>query len=161
MNTTPTREGLPVVGSSRRTFVLRAAVAVAAQVTLGLLLRRWWKPASSQKFTPPAAPLLPGLAAFTPLVGETFTVSGVDGLSTQALTLTNADAFKAHQCGVAEKFSLRFTAPEKDGIETGIYVLSHSSIGSVELFLSRIGSAARFDQAQKLEAVILFDHPAA
>ena len=139
---------------------MRAALAAAVPVTLGILGRRWLTPWSHPTAAPPQAPL-PGLDKFAPLVGSQFTVASTAGQRSFSLTLAKAETLKGHQAGVAERFSLRFTPPAGHRIESQIYELTHPTLGRLELFLCPVGAAGRFHEDQKGEAIISFDRPAA
>jgi len=146
---------------NRRAFLLRAAL-VAVPVTLGILGYRQRVAHSSFLTKSGGQPSpLPGLDAFIPLVGSTFTVVGQAGQPRLSLTLAKAEALKHHQPGLTEKFSLRFTPPAGHRIEEQIYALAHPSLGRLELFLSPVGSAGRFHAIQNGEAVIDFKRSAA
>ncbi len=146
-----TRETKPVQTDSRRNFLVRAAVAAGiVPVAAGLFMSRQRPGKLSVK--PPALPAYQ-LEKFKPLVGSTFTVTVEEGAA-YSLTLSKAEALKQHQCGVAEKFSLRFTAPADHPIESRIYQLQHSVLGSVDLFISPVGSSVCYGELSKGEAVI-------
>jgi len=148
-DSTSTSETTPVQASSRRTFLVRAAAVGIVPLAAGLLISRRRNETTAQQ---PVASVYQ-LEKFLPLVGSAFTVA-VEGQSAYSLTLSKAEALKRHQPGVAERFSLRFTAPPAHLIESRIYQLQHPQLGSVDLFISPVGSSVRYGEMSKGEALI-------
>ena len=147
----------PILPVNRRAFLVRAALAAMLPVTSGAFGHRRGLGLSSQPSAAPQPTPLPGLEAFAPLVGSVFTVVGTSELPSFPLTLTKAEALKRHQPGVSEKFSLRFTPPAGHKLEGRTYAMVHPSLGRLELFLCPVGSAGRYAETQKAEAIIDFN----
>jgi hypothetical protein len=151
----------PVPPVKRRAFLVRTALAAAVPLAVGLLGRHRWL----ADLSPAAAALgpapLPGLDAFAAVAGSGFTVIGEAGQPSFLLTLSKAEALRNHRAGGAESFSLRFTPPAGRVLESRTYALAHPVLGRMDLFLCPVGSAARFHEDQKAEAIIDFHRHAA
>ena len=134
--------------NSRRQFLLGAAALAVAPFTSSVSVT------GSQGQTS-----LPSLAArqvhrlddYLPCVGAVFT----EVVSGKLLVLANADpAPVRHAAGGFEQFSLRFTPPSGEVVESRLYELHHPRLGRVELFLTPVGSCIRHGGIQKGEAII-------
>jgi len=143
-------ETTPVQSGSRRAFLARAAAVSIVPLGAGLLISRQRLGIQAGKAS---APTVYQLDKFVPLIGSAFTVTA-EGQPAYSLTLSKAEALKQHQPGVAERFSLRFTAPTEHPIESRIYQLQHPVLGSVDLFISPVGSSVRYGEMSKGEALI-------
>ncbi|MCX6874430.1 MAG: hypothetical protein NTW21_11585 [Verrucomicrobia bacterium] len=142
--------------SSRRTFLVRAAAFGVVPLALGLLVnqqRDFLAPA--MKAAASGAPPL-GLDRFVPLIGSTFVAAATPAGPALRLVLAKADALKHHRPGVAEQFSLRFIAPAGHSFDSRIYQLEHPALGSMELFITAVGSAIIRGEQQNGEAIINF-----
>lgn len=135
---------------SRRRFITRAAAVAGLPLVAGLFAGR----KSLQSLAATAF----SLDVFQPHVGTVFTTAGSTPLS---LALTRVEAHKQHQPQVAEQFSLIFSAPEGQAIESQTYTLQHPVLGSLELFISPIGPSSSQGQPQIGEAVFNFAQPLA
>lgn len=146
--------------NSRRAFLTRAAAIAVVPAAAGIFASRHWLSA------PPLAAgmslaTVHGLTDYVLLIGTDFQVIASDGKPAYVLTLAKAEPLKRHQPDVAEQFSLLFTPPDGHPLESRIYQLQHPVLGSVELFISPVGSAGRFGALQKGEAIINFERRAA
>jgi hypothetical protein len=138
--------------SSRRVFLTRAAAVGLLPLAAGLLIYQKQGAAPSAVSAKPA--VLPLLADFQPAIGSSFVSVGDD--SQLSLVLAKAEPSKRHQPGKVESFSLRFTAPEGQPLESRIYHLQHAALGTLALFITPVGSSIVDGQQQKGEAVIHF-----
>ncbi len=151
MNDSPSAsETKPVQAGSRRAFIARAAAVGIVPLAAGLLISRQRPGIQSGKTSEST---VYHLDKFVPLIGSAFIVVA-EGQPAYSLTLSKAEALKRHQPGVAERFSLRFTAPADHPVESRIYQLQHPVLGSVDLFISPVGSSVCFGEQPKGEAVI-------
>jgi len=155
-DSTSASEAVPRAASSRRTFLTRAAILGIVPLTLGVLMRPQRQGiAPVAKAGWPSAPVH-GLECFVPLTGCTFVAAATASQPALALVLAKAEPLKHHRPGVAEQFSLRFTAPAGHPFESRIYQLDHPALGRLELFITSVGSAILHGEQQKGEAVINF-----
>ena len=144
----PSTPGSAATPSSRRRFITRAAAAAVVPVAAALLLDRS-RSRTGSRTVPGTAKSVLTLAQFQPLIGTVFTSADQPGVE---LTLFKATALKFHRPGVAEQFSLGFSAPDGHPFESRIYRLQHPALGSLSLFISPT-SMAHPGQQQKGEAV--------
>lgn len=130
---------------SRRRFLTRAAAAAGLPLVGGLFAgRKWLQSQASAAFS---------VDHFQPQVGTVFSTADAAPLG---LALTRVDTHPLHQPHIAEQFSLIFTAPDGHPFESRIYSLQHPVLGSLELFISPVGSAICQGQQQVGEAVFNF-----
>lgn len=143
-------------GTSRRDFLtLCAGAAVICAVPLAAgIASRHRDPAQSASTAVPPIAAMPRLAEFEPHLGSLFVAAATESQPTVRFTLAKAEALKKTGGFAGEQFSLRFDAPPGHRIESRIYQLSHPVLGSLELFISPVGSADRFGGQQKGEAVV-------
>ena len=134
--------------ASRREFLARVALMAGVPVALGVLGYRRWQTLAHDGASAPRPSLLPGLNAFTPLIGEEFSVAGTVDQPASSLVLAKAEALKHHQAGVSERFSLRFIPRSGQLVESRIRELFHPVLGRLDLFLCSVGSAGRFGEDQ-------------
>jgi len=88
-------------------------------------------------------------ADFAPLLGSNFKLEA--GSATQELELIAADATGASQVSAPRQtFSLLFRGPHAPLLLQRIYPLTHSSLGTLEIFLVPIGPD---DQGQRYQAI--------
>jgi hypothetical protein len=156
MNPSTPPSEIPSASGGRRDFLtILAGVAALSVVPFaaGFASRRRRTVPGGFTAVPPTA-TLPALAEFVPHIGSAFIASATGTQPTIRFTLAKAEALKQHQASAGEPFSLRFAAPAGHLIESRIYQLQHPVLGSLELFISPVGSADRFGEAQKGEAVI-------
>lgn len=143
-------------GTSRRDFLtLCAGAAVICAVPLadGIASLRRSRALGASTAVPPIA-AMPGLTEFERHLGSLFVAAATESQSPAHFTLAKAEALKKPAGFAGEQFSLRFDAPPGHLIESRIYLLSHPVLGSLELFISPVGSADRFGDQQKGEAVV-------
>jgi hypothetical protein len=126
--------------NTRRVFLTRAAALGIASAGAGLLWSKRHPGVPADLAAVPSAPAH-GLEQFVPLVGTVFTAPDL------ALTLSQAEALPHHQPRTAEQFSLIFTTPDAQPIESRIYAVQHPELGSLELFVSPIGAKPGIGQA--------------
>jgi hypothetical protein len=157
MNASTTNgEKIASSGTSRRDFLtLCAGAAVICAVPLagGIASRRRGPAPGASKAVPPFA-AIPRLSDFEPHLGSLFVAAATESQSMIGFTLAKAEALEKTGGFAGEQFSLRFDAPPGHRIESRIYQLRHPVLGSLELFISPVGSADRFGEQQKGEAVV-------
>jgi hypothetical protein len=129
---------------SRRTFLVATAATAAVAVVPVVLA----SPAGalSRIAETTSTPLQRSL--FTPLVGQTFTMSARRDAISVVLSEV-ADLKPATAAKDEARFSLLFTAPGREARPQGTYQLQHPKLGSVALFVVPIdrGASARRYQA--------------
>jgi len=151
----------PRASNSRRTFLTGAAAFSLMPLALRLLMKKPQIPVAPAVRRVAPCVTQRGLEEFVPLVGSTFAVAAASAQPAIKLVLAKAEALKHHRPGVAEQFSLRFKAPAGHPFESRIYQLEHPALGSLELFITAVGSAMIHGEQQNGEAIINFaDHRA-
>lgn len=156
MNESTQSSEFPSASGGRRDFLtILAGVAALGVVPFatGIASRRGGILPGGFAAVPPTA-AMPGLAAFAPHIGGSFIAAATGSQPAVRFTLSKVEALKPHNDVADQPFSLRFAAPAGHVIESRIYQLQHPVLGSLELFISPVGSADRFGEAQKGEAVI-------
>lgn len=157
MNASTTNgETISSPGTGRRDFLtLCAGAAVICAVPLAdAIASRRRSPAPGASTADPPIAAMPGLAEFEPHLGSLFVAAATESQSTIPLTLAKVEALAKIAGFAGEQFSLRFDAPAGHRIESRIHQLRHPVLGSLELFISPVGSADRFGVQQKGEAVV-------
>ncbi len=139
---------------SRRVFLTRTAAAGLLPLAAGLLIYQKRDSSPTAVLAKPAA--LPHLTDFSAVIGSNFVTVRADPQPGLSLVLAKAEPSKRHQPGMTESFSLRFTAPEGQPLESRIYHLQHAALGSLALFITPVGSSIVEGQQQKGEAIIHF-----
>ncbi|GAA5120269.1 hypothetical protein GCM10023212_13740 [Luteolibacter yonseiensis] len=112
------------------------------------------RPATVASTEVPPTAALPGLAAFEAHLGSLFVAAATESHPPVHFTLAKAEALGKAGGFAGEQFSLRFDAPPGHRIESRIHQLRHPVLGNLELFISPVGSADRFEGQQKGEAVV-------
>jgi hypothetical protein len=142
-------------GSGRRDFLtLCAGAAVICAVPLAdAIASRGRQAAGASTEVPPVA-AMPGLAEFEPHLGSVFMAAAMESQSTVPFTLAKVEDLEKIAGFAGEQFSLRFDAPPGHRIESRIHQLRHPVLGSLDLFISPVGSADRLGGQQNGEAVI-------
>lgn len=142
-------------GIGRRDFLLLCTgAAVTCAVPLaGVIANRRRGPAADAPTMVPSIAAMPALADFESHLGSVF-MTATESQAAVGFRLAKADAFEKTGGFEGEQFSLRFEAPPGHRIESRIHQLHHPVLGSMELFISPVGSADRFGAQQKGEAVV-------
>jgi hypothetical protein len=86
----------------------------------------------------------PELAAFEPYVGETFVFQTGEGEKVE-LTLIEAEASPwqpSPETGLPNSFSLVFRGPPQRVLPQGTYLLGHSALDDLVIFVTPIASSA-------------------
>lgn len=144
---------IPSAHGGRRDFLTRLA-GVAALGAVPFAISFGSRSRGGSDVLASASAALPELAAFVPHLGTSFIAAATESQPAVRFTLAKAEALKQHQNAGGQPYSLRFAAPAGHVLESRIYQLQHPVLGSLELFISPVGSAERFGQPQKGEAVI-------
>jgi hypothetical protein len=130
-------------------IVSRAAfVKLCGAAIVGGSLPRWALPGDSLAGSAQTAPVETGASRFRPHIGSLFTIDSTGQrvrLSTIVETAVSPDI---------EQFALNFVAPAGTSIPHGIYTLRHSSLGSIDMFITPVGAPGRLTTCQACFSIV-------
>ena len=131
-------------------IVSRAAfVKLCGAAIIGGSVPRWALPGDSLAAIPAqTASVETDAARFRPYLGSLFTIDSTGQqvrLSTIVETAVSPDI---------EQFALNFVAPAGTSIPHGIYTLRHSSLGSIDMFITPVGAPGRLTTCQACFSIV-------